>query len=80
MGISANGYLSDLSGPVQLHHGTADTDVPIQFSRDLYQQILDAGMLGEYYEYPGDNHNLSNYFNLAITRTLEFFDRYLKNN
>jgi len=80
MGISANGFLNDLSGPVQLHHGTEDTEVPIQFSRNLYQQILDAGMLGEYYEYPGDNHNLSNYFSLVMTRTLEFFDRYLQNN
>jgi dipeptidyl aminopeptidase/acylaminoacyl peptidase len=33
--LSANAYVSNLSGPVQLHHGTADADVPVAFS-DLY--------------------------------------------
>jgi fermentation-respiration switch protein FrsA (DUF1100 family) len=78
MGISANNYLADLSGPVQLHHGTSDAEVPFVFSQTLYEQILQAGKTVEYYEYPDDNHNLTNYFNLAMNRTIEFFDRYLK--
>ena len=78
MGISSNSYLSDLSGPIQLHAGTGDTDVPIKFSQDLFQEVLAAGKTVEYYEYPGDDHNLANYFNLAMQRTIEFFDRYLK--
>ncbi len=41
--ISANSYLKDLSGPVQLHHGTVDADVPYEFSVTLDQQIKDAG-------------------------------------
>jgi len=77
-GISANSYLSDLSGPVQLHHGTGDTEVPVEFSQTLYQQILQTGIPVEYYEYPGDDHNLSGYFSLAMARTIKFFDRYLK--
>ncbi len=76
--ISANSYLADLSGPLQLHHGTGDTEVPISFSQRLFEQIKQADKIAEYYEYPGDNHNLSNYFNLAMQRTIEFFDRYLK--
>ena len=78
MGISANSYLNDLSGPLQLHAGTADEEVPIKFSQDLFQEVLAVGKTGEFYEYPGDNHNLSNYFNLAMQRTIEFFDKYLK--
>jgi dipeptidyl aminopeptidase/acylaminoacyl peptidase len=78
LGISANSYLNDLSGPIQIHHGTGDTSVPIKFSQDLYQQTLSAGIAMEYYEYEGDDHNLAGYFTLAMTRTLEFFDRYLK--
>lgn len=77
-GISANSYLKDLSGPIQLHHGTGDASVPIKFSQDLYQQLLSTGKIVEYYEYEGDDHNLAGYFTLAMTRTLEFFDRYLK--
>ena len=79
MGISANAYLDEISGPLQLHHGTADEEVPIEFSRTLYQEMLDAGQTAEYYEYEGDNHNLSLYFTQAMTRTLDFYDRYLKN-
>jgi dipeptidyl aminopeptidase/acylaminoacyl peptidase len=77
-GISANTYLADLSGPVQLHHGTADESVPLEFSTTLYQQIQQAGKTVEFYTYEDDNHNLSNYFSLAMTRTIEFFDHYLR--
>jgi dipeptidyl aminopeptidase/acylaminoacyl peptidase len=77
-GISANSYLADLSGPVQLHHGTADESVPLEFSEMLYQQLLEAGKPAEYYTYEGDDHNISNLFSQAMTRTIEFFDRYLK--
>ena len=76
--ISSNSYLEDLSGPVQLHHGTADESVPLEFSEILYQELQDAGMAVELYTYPGDNHNLSNSFGQAMTRTIEFYDRYLK--
>ncbi|HLF74510.1 MAG TPA: alpha/beta fold hydrolase, partial [Anaerolineales bacterium] len=76
--ISANSYLHDLSGPVQLHHGTADADVPLEFSELLFYQMLEAGRMVELYKYEGDNHNISNYFSLAMQRTVEFFDRYVK--
>ena len=76
--ISANSYLSEISGPLQLHHGTADADVPLEFSETLFFQMLDAGEYVEFYKYEGDNHNISNYFSTAMQRTIEFFDRYLK--
>ena len=77
--LSANSYLDEISGPIQLHHGTADTSVPIEFSQLLYQQIENIGGRAELHEYPGDNHNLSNYFSLAMQRSIDFFDRYVKN-
>jgi dipeptidyl aminopeptidase/acylaminoacyl peptidase len=76
--ISANSYLADVSGPIQLHHGTADADVPLEFSELLFYQMLDAGQYVELYKYDGDNHNISNYFSTAMQRTIEFFDRYVK--
>ncbi len=76
--ISSNTYVADLSGPLQLHHGTADTDVPLELSQLVYQEIQDVTGVVEFYTYEGDNHNLSNYFSSAMTRTIEFFDRYLK--
>ena len=76
--ISANSYLGEISGPVQLHHGTLDEDVPLEFSELLFYQMLDAQQYVEFYKYEGDNHNISNYFGQAMQRTIEFFDRYVK--
>lgn len=76
--ISANSYVADLSGPLQLHYGTEDEDVPTQFSETLAQEIRGLGDTVELYSYPGDNHNISNHFDQAMKRTIEFFDRYLK--
>ena len=77
-GVSANSYLADLSGPIQLHHGTADESVPLEFSEILSAQMQQAGKTVELHTYEGDNHNLSNYFSAAMTRTIQFFDTYLK--
>ncbi len=76
--ISANSFLADLSGPLQLHHGTADTSVPHEFSELLYQQLQQAGVTSELYLYEGADHNLSEPFSTAMLRTIEFFNRYLK--
>ena len=76
--ISSNSYLGDVSGPIQLHHGTRDASVPLAASETLYRQMLEAGQLVELHTYEGDDHNLSQSFGLAMQRTIEFFDRYLK--
>jgi dipeptidyl aminopeptidase/acylaminoacyl peptidase len=75
--ISSNSYLEDISGPVQLHHGTADESVPLEFSEIFFDELQEAGKTAELYTYPGDNHNISNSFGQAMSRTIEFFDRYL---
>ncbi len=77
--ISANSYLSDLSGPIQLHHSTTDEEVPLEFSEILFSQMLAADQYVEYYKYEGDNHNISNNFGTAMQRSIEFFDRFVKN-
>jgi uncharacterized protein len=77
--ISANTYLEDLSGPLQIHHGTEDADVPIQFSVTLFDQLKAANGTGEIYTYIGDDHNLSQSLNTALQRSVAFFDRYVKN-
>jgi dipeptidyl aminopeptidase/acylaminoacyl peptidase len=76
--ISPNSYVGELSGPLQLHHGTADTDVPVEWSRSLNVQVQAAGGSVEYFEYPGDNHNISGNLATALARSVAFFDMYLK--
>lgn len=77
--ISANAFLSELSGPIQLHHGTADASVPLAASETLYQQMLNAQEPVELFAYQGDDHNISQNFGLAMQRSIEFFDLHVKN-
>jgi len=76
--ISPISYVKDISGPIQLHHGTADAEVPILFSQKLDEALKSAGKTAEFYTYEGDDHNLSNNLNLALERSVNFFDKYLK--
>jgi dipeptidyl aminopeptidase/acylaminoacyl peptidase len=76
--ISPNTYLADLSGPVQLHHGTADTSVPVEYSVMLATQIQAVGKPAELFTYEGDNHNISVNFGSAMARSIRFFDTYVK--
>ena len=37
--LSANYFLDDLSGPIQLHHARGDATVPVEFSEILYDAL-----------------------------------------
>jgi uncharacterized protein len=76
--LSATSYLADISGPLQLHHGAADIDVPPSFSENLQQRLQTEKKLSELFIYPADDHNLSANLQLALNRSVTFFDRYLK--
>jgi dipeptidyl aminopeptidase/acylaminoacyl peptidase len=76
--VSATSFVPDLSGPLQLHHGTADESVPLEFSIRLAERVRAAGGTADLYIYDGDNHNISNYFSTAMARTVAFFDEHLK--
>jgi dipeptidyl aminopeptidase/acylaminoacyl peptidase len=76
--ISPNTYLADLSGPIQLHHGTADASVPVEYSEMLGTQTEAAGKPAELFTYEGDNHNISASFGRAMARSIRFFDIHVK--
>lgn len=73
-------YLENLSDPLELHHGATDEMVPLSWSETLAQQLeATASQPFDLYTYAGDNHNISANFNLAMQRTVEFFDAHVKN-
>ena len=72
-------FLSDITAPVQLHTGGNDEEVPVDFSQKLYNKLTQLGKTVEYYNYPGGDHNISSpNFEVAMQRSIEFFDKYLK--
>jgi alpha-beta hydrolase superfamily lysophospholipase len=76
--VSPNAYLAQISGPLQLHHGTADYSVPVEYSSRLQEQMDAAGKLSETFIYEGDDHNLAGSLSTALARSVEFFDRHVK--
>src|SRR6202022_1090308 len=76
--ISPMAYLADITAPIQLHHGTGDTEVPLQFSQTLANDLQAAGKPVALYTYAGADHNISQGFTLAMARSVAYFDRHLK--
>lgn len=72
--------LKYISAAVQLHHGEADEEVPLTFSQNLERALKSQGKTVELYTYPDADHNISGpSFSVATQRSLEFFNKYLKN-
>lgn len=76
--ISPINYLK-YAPPMSIHHGKADTLVPYQWSEDLYQAAQKQGATAELYLYDNAEHLFrGDEWDLAMERTLKFFDKYLK--
>ncbi|WP_309572922.1 alpha/beta fold hydrolase [Deinococcus sp.] len=71
--LSATSYVRDLGGPIQLHIGSADEEVPAGFHTSLTARLKAAGKGVQSYVYPGDNHNLSGNLRTALNRSVAFF-------
>lgn len=76
--ISPNSYLSEISGPLQLHHGTADESVPVILSELLAQEMEAAGQYVDLWIWENDDHNLTINWGFIMERTIQFFDEYVK--
>jgi len=77
--IDPTAHLEDITAPIQLHTGGDDEEVPVAFSANLKDKLEKLGKTVEYYNYPGGNHNISSPdFEMAIQRSLEFINKYLK--
>lgn len=71
--IDPYNYLSIITAKVQLQHGTNDKSVPVELSRRLEVELKKANKSVEYFEYPGDDHNIKNNFTPAWQRAVKFF-------
>jgi dipeptidyl aminopeptidase/acylaminoacyl peptidase len=76
--ISPNSYLAEGVAPLQLHHDLLDHEVPYSMSVSVEQEMKEAGQTVELYSYPGDDHDIANSFNIAMPRSLAWFDKYVK--
>lgn len=77
-GIDPTYNLDYINAPFQIHVGLSDNQVPPAFSKYLYDKLILSKKNAWYYEYPGANHDINQSFSLAMKRTIEFFNKYLK--
>lgn len=77
--IDPNFYLEDIKVAIQIHTGSDDQEVPAEFSKGLFDRLSKINKVVEFYNYEGGDHNISDpNFSIAIKRSLDFFDKYLK--
>ena len=76
--MSPRHYLDDVTAPVIIHHGTADSQVPIEWSRRLAAELEALGKTVELYIYEAQPHSFQGEAWLTfMQRTKAFFDQHL---
>src|SRR5262245_40523447 len=69
--------VGEIDAPFSIHHGTADTTVPIRLARTFRDYLSAAGIEHAYYEYEGVGHNLWQVqSDLVFSRMIAFFNQY----
>lgn len=71
--INPLNFLSDISIPIQLNHGTADTTVPYSWTEELNSKMKTSGKSIEFISYPGADHNMAPDSSQALSNNLQFF-------
>jgi dipeptidyl aminopeptidase/acylaminoacyl peptidase len=57
--ISPMYYYSNITSPIQLHHGTADAVIPVTWSQETCEAVTAAGIQIECIYYPEERHTFS---------------------
>lgn len=70
---SLTDHLNLINAKIELHQGTADESVPVNWSNDLVKNLKDLGKDITYFTYPGADHNLRPSWDTAMKRTLQFY-------
>lgn len=77
---SIDRYLGWIRTPIQIHQGTADDAVPVEWSNELAESLGEVeslqGQALQYYVYPGVDHNLRQVWDTVITRDLKWFTQF----
>jgi dipeptidyl aminopeptidase/acylaminoacyl peptidase len=73
--ISPATFLSEIETPLSIHHSVDDTSVPVEWSRDLHEQLQAMDHDAEYFEYEDTPHTFNGEADrLFMERMIRFFD------
>lgn len=72
-------YLDRIKAPIQLHQGTMDNAIPLEWSNQIVARLRNLELDVTYFTYPGADHNLRPDWDVVVARDLEFYNSKLKN-
>jgi dipeptidyl aminopeptidase/acylaminoacyl peptidase len=76
--VSAETFYNRVTAPVRIFHGTADQDVPLDWSKETKHLLNEAGKDAELVIYPNGPHEFGRDWPDFMRQSTEFFDRSLK--
>lgn len=76
---SIDEYLENIDTSLQIHQGTADDAVPVEWSNEFAETLEELEIDVTYYKYPGTNHNLVPSWDTVVARDLKFFKKHITN-
>ena len=72
-------HFSEISAPIQIHQGTADSEVKTEWTEKTVETLKSIGKTITLYTYQGDDHNFTKgSFPTMMQRDLQFFSKELK--
>ena len=75
---SIDKYFDWINGPLEIHQGLSDQEVPYWWSDELVQILKEKNKEVEYFKYPGEDHNFNaGTWDSLATRTLNFYLQHL---
>lgn len=71
--FSPTRYFDRITAPIQIHQGTADDAVPVEWSNEFVEKLNELEIENEYFLYPGADHNLLGGWDEAVIRSIDFY-------
>lgn len=76
--FSLDNYTDWIKGPIQLHQGTADIEVPRHWSDEFVKTLKKKEKDVTYFIYPGTDHNMRPGWDTVAARDMMFFRKHIK--
>ena len=75
---SLDNYVNYIKAPLQIHQGTNDDAIPIEWTNSFVDSLEESDIEVEYYTYPGADHNLRPNWNEVVAKDIEFFTLFIR--
>ena len=75
--FSIDRYWDWITAPVQVHQGTADDAIPVEWTNTLVENLEDQELEVRYFTYPAADHDMRPVWETVVAHDLDFFAEYL---